>query len=297
MNVRDLGALFLLGALWGGSFLFIRVAVPALGPALLMELRVFLAAVALVLYAVTLGRLGGFRSRWRQFLILGGLNAALPFTLIAAAEINLTASLASILNATTPLFTAVVAALWIGEPLTARKAVGLMLGVTGVAVLVGWNPQTLSGVVILSVCASLAAALAYGLGGVYAKRAFSGVPPLTMAVGQQAAAAAILLPLAAATLPTEPPSVTVAASVFALALLSTAFAYLLYFRLITNVGPTRTLTVTFLVPVFGVFFGVLLLDEPLGTGTLLGMGIILASVALVTGVSLKVPGRAERGAA
>lgn len=297
MNVRDLGALLLLGALWGGSFLFIRVAVPALGPVLLMDLRVLLAAAALTLYAVAVGRLGGFRSRWRQFLILGGLNAALPFTLIAAAEINITASLASILNSTTPLFTAVVAALWIGESLTLRKAAGLLLGVAGVAVLVGWNSQPVSGAVVLSVCASLAAALAYGLGGVYAKRTFSGVPPLTMAVGQQAAAAAILLPLAAATLPGDTPSLNVVFSVFALALLSTALAYLLYFRLITNVGPTKTLSVTFLVPVFGVIFGVLFLDEPFGLGTLAGMGIILAGVALVTGVRLGIHGGANREAA
>ncbi|MDP9457857.1 MAG: DMT family transporter [Actinomycetota bacterium] len=296
MNVRDLGALFLLGALWGGSFVFIRVAVPVLGPALLMELRVFLAAAALVLYAVAVGRLGGFQSRWKRFLFLGGLNAALPFTLIAAAEINLSASLAAILNSTTPMFTAVVAALWIGESLTARKIAGLLLGVAGVTVLVGWNQQPVSGVVVLSVCASLAAALAYGLGGVYAKRAFSGVPPLTMAVGQQAAAAAVLLPLATATLPGEAPSLTVVFSVLALALLSTALAYLLYFRLIANVGPTKTLTVTFLVPVFGVLFGVLLLGEPFGLGTLLGMGIILASVALVVGVRLGGPGRAKKEA-
>lgn len=297
MNMRDLGALFLLGALWGGSFLFIRVAVPALGPVVLMDLRVFLAAAALVLYAVAVGRLGGFHSRWRQFLILGGLNAALPFTLIAAAEINITASLASILNSTTPLFTAVVSALWIGESLTVRKAIGLLLGLAGVAVLVGWNSQPMSGAVILSVGASLAAALAYGLGGVYAKRTFAGVPPLTMAVGQQAAAAAILLPLAAATLPGDTPSLSVTFSVLALALLSTALAYLLYFRLITNVGPTKTLSVTFLVPVFGVIFGVLLLDEPFGLGTLAGMGIILAGVALVTGVRLGSSGKANTEAA
>lgn len=289
--MRDLGALFLLGALWGGSFLFIRVAVPSLGPALLMDLRVFFAAVALVLYAIAMGRLGGFRSRWRQFPVLGGLNAALPFTLIAAAEINLTASLASILNSTTPLFTAVVAALWIGESLTGRKVAGLALGVAGVALLVGWNSQPMSGVVILSVCASLAAALAYGLGGVYAKRTFSRVPPLTMAVGQQAAAAAILLPLATVTFPGEPPSSSVVFSVLALALLSTALAYLLYFQLITNVGPTKTLSVTFLVPVFGVLLGVWFLGEPFGPGTLAGMGVILAGVALVTGVRLKFPDR------
>ena len=294
MRPGDLGALTLLGALWGGSFLFISVAVPALGPALLVELRVLLAAVALALYAVAVGRLPALRSRWKEFLILGGLNAAVPFTLIAISQLNLTASLAAIMNSTTPLFAAVVAAAWIGEELTTRKIFGLLLGVVGVAVLVGLDPVPLNGVVLLSVGASLLAALCYALGGVYAKRTFPGVPPLAMGIGQQAAAAAILLPLAVASLPEEPPSLAVVLSVLGLALLSTAVAYLLYFRLMASVGPTKTLTVTFLVPVFGVLFGVLLLGDPVGVGTFAGMGIILSSVALVTGISL---GRAkEKGA-
>jgi drug/metabolite transporter (DMT)-like permease len=294
MRPGDLGALTLLGALWGGSFLFISVAVPALGPALLVELRVLLAAVALALYAVAVGRLPALRSRWKEFLILGGLNAAVPFTLIAISQLNLTASLAAIMNSTTPLFAAVVAAAWIGEELTTRKIFGLLLGVVGVAVLVGLDPVPLNGVVLLSVGASLLAALCYALGGVYAKRTFPGVPPLAMGIGQQAAAAAILLPLATASLPEESTSLAVVLSVLGLALLSTAVAYLLYFRLMASVGPTKTLTVTFLVPVFGVLFGVLLLGDPVGVGTFAGMGIILSSVALVTGISL---GRAkEKGA-
>jgi drug/metabolite transporter (DMT)-like permease len=294
MRPGDLGALTLLGALWGGSFLFISVAVPALGPALLVELRVLLAAVALALCAVVVGRFPALRSQWKEFLILGGLNAAAPFMLIAISQLNLTASLAAIMNSTTPLFAAVVATAWIGEELTMRKILGLLLGVVGVAVLVGLDPVPLNGVVLLSVGASLLAALCYALGGVYAKRTFPGVPPLAMGIGQQATAAAILLPLAAANRPEEPPSLAVVLSVLGLALLSTAVAYLLYFRLMASVGPTKTLTVTFLVPVFGVLFGVLLLGDPVGVGTFAGMGIILSSVALVTGISL---GRAkEKGA-
>src|SRR5215217_2088838 len=140
MATRDLGALFVLGALWGGSFIFIRVAAPVLGPFVLMDLRVLLAAVALILYAVAASRLPKLRYRWREFLVLGTLNAAIPFTLIAASEIELTASLAAILNSTTPLFTAVVAAAWIKDGLTVRRAVGLALGLVGVVVLVGWTP-------------------------------------------------------------------------------------------------------------------------------------------------------------
>jgi drug/metabolite transporter (DMT)-like permease len=286
MRPGELGALTLLGALWGGSFFFISVAVPALGPVLLVDLRVLLAAVALALCAVAVGRLPVLRSRWKEFMFLGGLNAAAPFTLIAISQLNLTASLAAIMNSTTPLFAAVVAAAWIGEELTTRKIFGLLLGVVGVAVLVGLDRVPLNGVVLLSVGASLLAALCYALGGVYAKRTFPSVPPLAMGIGQQATAAAILLPLAAANLPEEPPSLAVVLSVLGLALLSTAVAYLLYFRLMASVGPTKTLTVTFLVPVFGVLFGVLLLGDPVGIGTFAGMGIILSSVALVTGISL-----------
>ncbi len=286
MRPNDLGALMLLGALWGGSFLFIRVAVPALGPFVLMELRVGLAVVVLTLYAVVVGRLSKLRARWREFLIIGTVNTAIPFSLIAAAEINLTASLAAILNSTTVLFTALVAAVWMGDPLTMRKVVGVILGIVGVAVLVGWDPIELSGAVLLSVGAMLAASLSYALGAVYIKRTFKGIPPLSMSLGQLTGGAIVLLPLAAASLPGERPSAAVALSVLGLALLSTAVAYLLYFRLIENVGPTSTVTVTLLVPLFGLLFGVLLLDEPFGWGTLAGLAIILSSVTLVTGIGL-----------
>src|SRR5215211_2881652 len=248
MRPRDFAGLIMLGALWGGSFLFIRVAVPALGPFLLVELRVGLAAAALFLYAMAAGSMPKIRSRWRSFLVLGILNAAVPFSLISAAEIHLTASLAAILNSTTVMFTAIVAAVWMGDALTARKAIGIVLGIVGVSVLVGWDPLPLNGFVLLAVAAMLLASLSYALGATYAKQSFSGIPPVGMALGQLGGA---------------------------LALLSTAVAYLIYFRLIENVGPTSTVTVTLLVPVFGLLFGVLLLEEPFGPGTLAGLGIIL----------------------
>ena len=275
-----------LGALWGGSFLFIRVAVPYLGPLLLMELRVGIASLALVVFAAAVGRRPKLWACWRQFLLIGTLNAAIPFTLIAAAEVHLTASLAAILNSTTVMFAAVTAAVWSRDPLTARKVAGIVLGVLGVAVLVGWDPVELDGAVLLSVGAMLAASLSYGISAVYVKRTFVGVPPLGMAIGQLTGATVVLLPFAALSVPGERPPAAATASVLALALLSTALAYLFYFRLITNVGPTSTVTVTLLVPLFGVLFGVLFLDEPFGPGTLAGLGIVLVSVVLVTGVGL-----------
>jgi drug/metabolite transporter (DMT)-like permease len=287
MGTRDLGALLLLAALWGASYMFIRVAVPALGPFTLMGLRVALAASVLALYAAVLARgMPKLRSRWKEFLTVGAANSAIPFSLIAAAEIELTASLAAILNSTTALFAAVVAAVWIGEELTMKKVLGLVMGLVGVAVLVGWDPIPLSSIVLLSVGAMLAASLSYAIGGVYVKRTFVGIPPLAMAIGQQAGAAVLLLPLAAVSLPEEAPPLPAVLCALALTLLSTAVAYLLYFRLIESVGPTKTLTVTFLIPVFGLLFGVLLLGEPVGVGTLVGSGIILYGVALVTEVRL-----------
>ena len=153
----------MLGAVWGAAFLFIRVAVPALGPFLLVGLRVGLAAVTLLVYVLIAGRVPKIRSRWRSFLILGFFNAAVPFSLISTAEINLTASLAAILNSTTVMFTAIVAAVWMGDALTARKLVGIVLGIVGVTVLVGWDPTPLNGVVLLSVAAMLFASLSYAL--------------------------------------------------------------------------------------------------------------------------------------
>jgi drug/metabolite transporter (DMT)-like permease len=275
----------MLGALWGGSFLFIRVAVPALGPFLLVELRVGLAATALFLFALAVGSMPKIRSRWRSFLVLGFLNAAVPFSLISAAEIHLTASLAAILNSTTVMFTAIVAAVWMGDPLTARKTIGIVLGIVGVSVLVGWDPLPLNGIVLLAVAAMLLASLSYALGATYAKQSFSGIPPIGMALGQLGGAVALLLPLAVVSLPERAPSTVVTLSMLGLAFLSTAVAYLIYFRLIENVGPTSTVTVTLLVPVFGLLFGVLLLEEPFGFGTLAGLGVILTSVVLITGIA------------
>jgi drug/metabolite transporter (DMT)-like permease len=289
MGPRDLGALVLLSALWGASFIYIRVAVPALGPFVLVELRVGLAAVVLALCAALLGRLPKLRCRWRQFALLGAVNVAIPFSLISAAEINLTASLAAILNSTTVMFTAVVAAVWMGDALTARKLVGVALGIAGVTVLVGWDPIAMNWVVALSVGAMLAASLAYALGSVYAKRTFADSPPLAIASGQLTAAAMLMVPLAAVSAPEQSPSTIVVLSVLGLALPSTAVAYMLYFRLIANVGPTSTSTVTLLVPLFGLLFGVVLLDEPVGVGTLAGLVLILSSVILITGLGAARP--------
>lgn len=287
MRMKDMVMLLLLAALWGGSFLFMRIAAPVFGPVVLAELRVGVAGIALLLYAAAITALPAFRAHGKKYLILGALNAAIPYTLIATAELHLTASLASILNATTPLFTAIVAALWLKDQLDVKKSIGLVLGIAGVAILVGWSPLPLNAMIVLSVGASLAASLSYALAGMFSEVAFVGVRPLTLAIGQQLGAGLLLLPLALPTAVTTPArglTVGVAVAVVALALVSTSLAYLLYFSLIASVGPMKTLSVTYLIPAFGIIWSALFLHKRLRPGTLIGLATILASVALVTGV-------------
>jgi drug/metabolite transporter (DMT)-like permease len=287
LKPRDLVALLTLSALWGGSFLFIRVAAPILGPIVLIALRVFIAGAALFIYARIIGLDLEIRKRWKQYLLVGLLNSAIPFTLIATAELNLTAGLAAILNATSPLFGAIVAALWLKESLSTRKIIGMMLGLLGVSVLVGWSSISFTLVVGLSILASLVAATFYGIAGVYTKISSKGVKPIALATCSQLGASVFLIPLTPFALPASFPGWDVILSVLALSLVSTAIAYVLYFRLIENVGPTKALTVTFLAPVFGVLWGVLLLNEPLTLSTLVGFAIILSGTGLVTGLSFK----------
>lgn len=287
MKFQDVVMLLLLAAIWGASFLFIRIASLILGPVVLMDLRVLLAGAALLLYAITIRHLPALWSRWKAYALLGALNAALPFTLIATAELHLPATLAAILNATTPLFTAVIAAFWMKDRFTAKKAVGLILGVLGVGILMGWSPLALNGIVLLSVGASLLAACFYGIGGVYSKVAFQGTPPLALAIGQQLGAGLLLFPFAALRLPPAWPSISVMLAVLALALLSTSIGYLLYFQLMRSVGPTKTLSVTFLVPVFALLWGTLFLKEALGVGTFLGLAVILISIVCVADVRIR----------
>lgn len=284
MKARDVGALLLLSALWGGSFLFMRIAAPVFGPVVLIELRVLIAGIALLLYSIFTRRSLDLRKRWLHYLVIGIINSAIPFTLIATAELLLTAGFAAILNATSPLFGAVVAAIWIKEALTTRKVIGLLLGLVGVGVLVGWSSLPFSVTVVFSVVASLVAAAFYGLASVYTKVYARGASSVAVTTCSQIGASLFLLPLVPIVPAQHPPTLIVVLAVTALALLCTGFAYLLYFQLIENVGPTRALTVTFLSPVFGVLWGVLLLNEALTWSTIVGFGIILAGTGFVTGI-------------
>lgn len=298
MRAKDLGMLVVLAAIWGSSYLFIRVAAPTLGPLLVALARVAVAAAGLLVWLTVTKQRGELRFD-RRFVTIGALNAAMPYVLISYAELHMTASLASILNATTPLFAALAAAAWVGRRPQPRVIAGCLLGMAGVAVLAGWEPGASGLSFYLAVAAMLASSLSYGVATVYAKHRLAGVSALGAATGQQLGAAALLIPVGAATIATghgEGPSLGVAAAMLALGLLCTSFAYLLYFRLIASAGAVNTSSTTFLIPIFGIAWSALFLGESAPRGTLPGLAMIFASILLVTGRGLPfaIPGAVKR---
>src|SRR5256714_3925716 len=292
MTARQARMLLALAALWGASFLFIRVAVDDLGPVALADGRLVLAVVGLVAILWLARRPAAPRqASASRYLLLGTVNAALAVTLVSAAETRLAAWMAAILNASTPLFAALVAAAVGDERMTRRRALGLVFGVGGVALVVGLAHVEADVAFLAAAGASLLAALCYALGTTYAKHAMGGEPPATIALGQLLAAGLVLLPAVALVPPPPAPDRGGLAAPRALAVACTPPAFLLYFPLVTQVGPTSALTVTYLVPGFCVLWAARVLGERLTAGTLAGGALILASVALVTGASVsRLPG-------
>lgn len=284
MSLKQLFVLLILASLFGSSFIFIKVAAPSLGPIFLIESRVFIAALFLIGYAFLLKQKIHLKNHWKEFLILGAINAAIPFVLIASAELYISASLAAIINSTTPIFSAIISILWLKEAKNIQMFYGIIIGCIGVVILVGWSPIHMNVEVIASIIAICLAALFYGLGGVYSKLTFHKTKSLELAIGQQVGASIVLMPFAIFNLPNKLPSLTVTFSVLGLAVFSTGIAYLLYFYLIKNVGPTRTVSVTLLVPVFGIIWGVLFLNEHTNQSTYLGLAIIMTSIFFVSDV-------------
>ena len=276
MTAPAVALLATLAALWGGSFVFMRVAVPALGPVPLAYVRVSIAAVVLLSIAFAQRRIPPFRTRWRELAVVGVVNSAIPFSLFCYAEQYISASAGAVLNATSPFFAAIAGALWLDQPVTKAKVAGIALGIVGVIVLVGLQPGATSDQGMLAVAACLVAAVCYALAGVYTKRALSDVPSHAIACASQVFAALALMPLLPFTAIPGPLTPVVIANVAGLAIGSTAIAYLIYFKLIADVGPQRALTVTFLIPLFGVLWGALFLGEPLTRNLLVGGALVVA---------------------
>ncbi|MDB5761148.1 MAG: Multidrug transporter [Herminiimonas sp.] len=281
MRTADLLRLLTLAAIWGASFLFMRILAPVLGPLWTAELRVGVAGIAMLLFMAATRRAMHFGTHWKHYLILGLFTSALPFVLYSYAALILPAGYSAILNATTPLWGALLGAAMLGERLTARKVIGLFIGIAGVAFLVRLGPAQFTPQLIAAALACIGATLCYGISGVYTKKKSGSIAPPLMATGSQLASALILLPF----LPLSPirgdltPFILMIAA--ALALLCSAVAYFLYFRLIADLGPTKALTVTFLIPLFALAWGTLFLQEAINLNTLIGCALVVLATWLV----------------
>ncbi len=279
MRSADIARLTTLAAIWGASYIFMRIAAPVFGAIMTTEIRVLLAAAVLYPWLC----LRGGRLALREtpvYLLIGFIATALPFTLYAYAALSLPVAYMVVLNATSPLFGAVFTRVLLGEALTPGTAAGLLAGVLGVALLVGLGPLPLSRDAGIALVAGTVAAACYALAGVLMHRHRS-LDPTAVATGTSMAAAVMLMPFALV-VPSAPSMTTEATiAVVLLGILCTGIAYLLYFRLLANVGATRALTVTFLIPAFGMLWGALLLGEPITLTMIGGCALILAGVALI----------------
>ena len=261
---------------------FQRVAAPVLGAAMVAEGRLLIAGLVLAAWFRITGFDPQWRSHWKQYLAIGLVNMALPSLLYGFAMMHIPASLAALLNSTSPMFGALFAALFLGERLTARKVFGCVAGACGVALIAQPGGFASTPMFAAAVAACLAACACYGYTGVVLRKFAAQTSSRGIAVGSQLSGAAMLLPLLAFSPPPAEPTALALTNLLALALLGNALGMVLYFRLITDTGATRALTVTYLMPLFAVFWGMLFLGEALPASALAGRLLILAGTVLVT---------------
>jgi drug/metabolite transporter (DMT)-like permease len=284
----DLAELIGLAALWGASFLFMRMGAAEFGPVALAAVRV-VGAIAFLLPLVTLrGQLRVLKDHAGPIFIVGITNSALPFLCFSYAALSITAGLSSIFNAATPLMGALIAWLWLKDRLNASRIVGLAIGFAGVLWL-AWDKASFKpGGSGWAVVACLVATFCYGLSASFTKKKLTGVPPLAVAAGSQLSASIVLAPLALVFWPAAMPSAHAWMAAVLLALACTGVAYVIFFRLIAHVGPANAISVTFLIPVFAVLWGWMFLGEGLTLAMMAGCAVILVGTGLTTGL-LKLP--------
>jgi drug/metabolite transporter (DMT)-like permease len=283
VNLRTGFDFVLLAALWGSSFLFMRVAVPEFGAFALAGMRVSIAGLILVALVAYQRKLPALVKNWKPIAGIGVLNSALPFLLFAYALNFLNSGLGAILNATVPLWGAVVAFIWLKDRMSGLRVFGLVIGFVGVILLV-WNKVSFKPGIGLAVIACLTATFFYGIAASATKRFLTGVDSLCSAAGSQLSAAVVLLPFALIFWPDHVISNKAWLATVALAVFCTAIAYILYFRLFAALGPAKTITVTFMIPIFGMTWGAIFLNETLTLQMIVACAIILVGTSITTGV-------------
>lgn len=289
MSFRTGIEFLLLAAVWGASFLCMRIAAPDLGPVPVALLRCAIGAAVLLAIVLALGKHHNLKRRFGDLTVVGIINSAVPFALLAYASLSLLSGTTSIVNSLAPLWAAIVAFVWLGDRLTGLQALGLALGVIGVAVLATASAPSAASAVssapshTLALAAAVAATAAYGVGANYTRQKLADVDPLVVAAGSQVGASlALLFPGLALWPESTPSTATLWLAILVLGLVCTGFAYLLFFRIVASAGATKAVAVTFVIPVFGLLWGAVFLDETIQARTVLGAAIIVAGTALTT---------------
>lgn len=283
--------LLVLGSIWGGSFLFMKIAAPEFGVYALVEVRTLLATVVLLPFLIRAGNWRDMFTLWRPIVAVGAANTAIPFVLFNYSSLHLDSGVNAILNATAPMFGAIVAVVWLKDRLNFTRLMGLVFGFGGV-ILISYH-KVGNDISLLPIVTALCATLGYGIAASMMKKWLSGKGALAIATGSQLYSSLMLLPFALFTWPEAAISTQAWWSATALAVFGTGIAYLMYFYLIANVGPTRAISVAYLVPLFGVIWGALFLSESLSLAVVSGGGLILLGVALTSG-TLRVPERLKQ---
>ncbi|HEY0290267.1 MAG TPA: DMT family transporter [Pseudomonas sp.] len=296
MKLSDYVRLLLLAAIWGASFLFMRVAAPVLGALPTAFFRVLLGAIGLAVILLILKTQADFKGKLKATMVLGVINSGIPFLMYSVAALLLPAGYSAILNATTPLMGVLIGSMFFNDSLTRKKAAGVLIGLVGITLLTTTGPVTLSTTVVMGAMACLVATSCYGAAGFLTKQWVAdkgGLDAKLVAFGSQIGATLFLAPFFAISATANPPASwgdsTVWLALAAVGFICTACAYILYFRLIADIGPVRSLTVTFLIPPFGVLWGVMFLDESFSTAHLYGGGLICLAVWFVLSKSKPKP--------
>ncbi len=281
MKLINIIQLIVLAAIWGASFIFMRILAPAIGPVKTADFRILIGGLVLVLYFVIKKRDLEWKKNWKVYLIIGVLNAALPFLFYAFAALYIPASYSSILNAMSPVFGVMFAAIWLKEKVTPAKVAGLVAGICGVAFISWKGPVDMTVSAMFAMAACLGAAMCYALSGVYMKLKAGGINAFYIAACSQLVGGIVIFPFNFTESVDMNLSPFIIGNILVFALLCTSFAFVVYFKLLEDVGPAKSLTVTFLIPVFGIFWGWLFLNEVITLSVITGTVLIISGTVFI----------------
>ncbi|TFG64464.1 MAG: DMT family transporter [Spirochaetales bacterium] len=282
MNLSEILLFILLSAIWGSSFIFMRILSPVLGPLTTTGLRLFIAGLFLVVFFLFKKHKLEWRRFWKQYLFIGVVNSAIPFSLLSFAALHQSASVSAIINSLAPIWAALFSVILLKERLTAGKIGGLVLGIAGVAVISVFGKHTETAVSLPGAAACVLAAVCYGFGGTWIKKYGSSIPPKSIAAGSQLASGVLFLPYMIAAPPAAAIRADIVLYVLVFSLMCSAFAYLIYYRILSSAGPTRALAVTYVVPVFGFLWARIFLKESITWPMIAGGAVIFAGIFLIS---------------